>query len=326
MTAAAFLRRLQCAAAIGFVCCASPAAASIDLNDSRLRAHQVDFDYVAPKNASHAELYATLRKMRLLEQLQEFLSPVRLTRRVMIRIQGCDGKASATFDTDTITVCYEYFDTILKHVPEIEREGLTRHDALIGPIVDTFLHEFGHALLRILDIPFFGKEEDVADNVAIYLLLTFAKEDARRLIVGASFFAEAEDVVQKGKNPEYDELADAHSLLAQRHFNRWCLAYGADKELFSDAVDNGVLPENRARWCRYEWATNAWAFEKLIEPYIDPVQKEVVKLKRWFPFESAFPARMVRPDAAPGDKVEPAKRAADEPRVPPGAIPQGAAR
>ena len=320
---APFVRQLQCAAAIGFACCASPVAASIDLNDSRLQTHQIDFDYVEPKNPSHAELYATLRKMRLLEQLQEFLSPVRLTRRVMIRTQGCDGKASATFDIDTITVCYEYFDTILKHVPEIEREGLTRHDALIGPIVDTFLHEFGHALLRILDIPFFGKEEDVADSVAIYLLLTFAKEDSRRLIVGASFFAEAEDVVQKSQNPKYDELADSHSLLAQRHFTRWCLAYGADAELFSDAVENGVLPENRAKWCRYEWATNAHAFDKLVEPYIDQVQKEVVKLKRWFPFESEFPARMVRPNAAPGDKVEPAKRAADDTQ---GSTPQGAAR
>jgi hypothetical protein len=326
MALTAWLRRLQFAAAVGFVSYATPVAASIDLDDSRLQTHQVDVQYVEPKNASHSELYATLKKMRVLEQLQEFLSPVRLPRRIMIRTQGCDGKARSSFDIDTITVCYEYFDTILKHVPEIEREGLTRHDALVGPIVDTFLHEFGHALLRILDIPFFGKEEDVADNVAIYLLLTFAKEDSRRLIVGASFFADAEDVVQKGKNPEYDELADAHSLLAQRHFTRWCLAYGADKELFSDAVEKGVLPENRAKWCRYEWATNAWAFEKLIEPYIDPVQKEVVKLKRWFPFESAFPARMVRPDAAPGDKVEPAKRAADDAEGPQGAAPQGAAR
>ena len=229
--------------------------------------------------------------MRVLEQLQEFLSPVRLPRRIMIRTQGCDGKARSSFDIDTITVCYEYFDVILKHLPKIEREGLTPQDALVGPTVDIFLHEFGHALLRVLDIPFFGKEEDVADNVATYLLLTFSKEDSRRLIVGASFFAEAEDVVEKGQSPKPDELADAHSLLAQRYFTRWCLAYGADKDLFSDAVENGVLPPNREKWCRYEWATNSYAFEKLVEPYIDPVQKEVVKLKRWFPFESGVPGQ-----------------------------------
>ena len=321
MTAETWLKQLQFAAAVGFISTATPVAASIDLEDSRLRTHQVDVQYVEPKNASHSELYAALRKMRVLEQLQEFLSPVRLPRRIMIRTQGCDGKARSSFDIDTVTVCYEYFNVILKHLPKIEREGLTPQDALVGPTVDIFLHEFGHALLRVLDIPFFGKEEDIADNVATYLLLTFSKEDSRRLIVGASFFAEAEDVVEKGQSPKPDELADAHSLLAQRYFTRWCLAYGADKELFSDAVENGVLPPNREKWCRYEWATNAYAFEKLVEPYIDQVQKDVVKLKRWFPFESAFPARMVRPRDSHNAKVEPFKPAADDT-----ATTQGAAR
>jgi hypothetical protein len=191
----------------------------------------------------------------------------------------------------------------------MEQQGLTARDALVGPTVDMLLHEFGHALVRVLDIPFFGKEEDVADNVATYLLLTFSKEDSRRLIVGASFLADAEVEEERGKAPEPDELADAHSLPAQRHFNRWCLAYGADQELFSDAVERGVLPRNRLKWCRYEWATNSYAFETLVEPYIDRVQKEVVKLKRWFPFESAFPAKMVQPRAAQDARVEPSKRA-----------------
>lgn len=137
------------AATVALVSYATPVAASIDLDDSRLRTHQVDVQYVEPKNASHSELYAALRKMRVLEQLEEFLSPVRLPRRIMIRTEGCDGKARSSFDIDTITVCYEYFDVILKHLPKIEREGLTAQDALVGPTVDIFLHEFGHALPRL---------------------------------------------------------------------------------------------------------------------------------------------------------------------------------
>ncbi len=297
MTAAALFWRLQFATAIGFFSCATLAAASIDLEDSRLRTHQIDFEYAEPKDKQHAELYAALKQMRMLEQIQDFLSPIRLPKRIMIRVQGCDGVPTAKFDSDTatITVCYEYFNIIRKQLPKIQQQGLTARDAMVGPTVDMLLHEFGHALLRVLDIPFFGKEEDVADNVAAWLLLTFSKTDARRLIVGASFLADAEDVVEQDKNVEPDELADAHSLPAQRHFTRWCLAYGADQALFSDAVERGVLPRNRLRWCRYEWATNSYAFEKLIEPYIDRVQMEVVKLKRWFPFEGAFPAAMTRP-------------------------------
>jgi hypothetical protein len=310
MTAAALFRRLQCAAAIGFFSGITPAVASVALDDPRLKTHQVDFHYAAPRNASHNEISATLKKMRLLEQIQEFLSPIRLPRRIMVRIQGCDGLATAKFNTDTITICYEYFDVILKQLPKIQQHGLTARDALVGPTVDMLLHEFGHALLRVLDIPFFGKEEDVADNVATWLLLTFGKEDSRRLIVGASYLADAEAEDEKGKAPEPDELADAHSLPAQRHFTRWCLAYGADQALFSDAVERGVLPRNRLKWCRYEWATNSYAFETLVEPYIDQVQKDVVKLKRWFPFEGAFPAVMVQPpqDGDGRPKAAPATR------------------
>lgn len=73
MTAETWLKQLQFAAAVGFISTATPVAASIDLDDSRLRTHQVDVQYVEPKNASHGELYAALRKMRVLEQLQEFL-------------------------------------------------------------------------------------------------------------------------------------------------------------------------------------------------------------------------------------------------------------
>ena len=45
------------------------------------------------------------------------------------------------------------------------RQGLTPHDAMVGPTLDVFMHEWGHGIVRVLDIPFFAKEEDVADSL-----------------------------------------------------------------------------------------------------------------------------------------------------------------
>lgn len=73
---------------------------------------------------------------------------------------------------------------------------------MIGPTVDVFLHEAGHAVLEMLEIPFFGREEDAADYFATYVLLQFAKEDARRLILGASFLTGKEASDEQGKAPE----------------------------------------------------------------------------------------------------------------------------
>jgi hypothetical protein len=164
---------------------------------------------------------------------------------------------------------------------------------MIGPTVDVFLHEAGHAVLEVLDIPFFGREEEAADYFATYLLLQFCKDDARRLILGASFISGREAMDDQGKAPELRLLADTHSLPAQRHFNRWCMAYGADPVLFADAISFGMLPKTRAKHCRYEYQTNEYAFKKLIAPYIDEELKQKVLAKKWFQFETPVAATLM---------------------------------
>jgi len=277
---------------------AAPASAQVAVNDPKLKTNQFDIQYVEPKNPAHIPIYEMQKKNRVLEGLQEMLSPFRLPQRITIKTEGCDGVVNSYFSVDTIKVCYEYLDYLTKHTPKMVRQGLTPHDAMIGPTLDVFMHEWGHGIVRVLDIPFFGKEEDVADAIATYILLSFAKDDARRLILGASFFGDAEVKEEHGKAPELISIADSHSLPAQRYYNRWCLAYGYDKDLFADAIEIGMLPPNRVRWCRWEWDTNEEAFKKLIAPFIDQDMKQKVLAKRWFQFESPVSATMVRPRAA----------------------------
>ena len=147
--------------------------------------------------------------MRMLEKLQNFLAPIRLPNPyLMMKVEGCDGVANAYFEKDTIKVCYEYFEYLMKKSPKMVRQGLTPNDALIGPTVEVFLHELGHGLVRMLDVPYFGKEEDITDYIATYLLLTFCKDDARRLILGASFIGDAEAMEEQGKAPELRTIAE----------------------------------------------------------------------------------------------------------------------
>ncbi len=276
---------------------AAPAVAQIAFDDPRLKTDAFEIEYVPPKDAKHTKLYAMLKDEQLLEKMKEFLSPFRLPIPIKMKVEGCDGAMNATFTKDTISVCYEYFDLLMKFAPKMTRAGLTPRDALIGPTVEVFLHEWGHGILRVLDVPFFGKEEDAADYIATYLLLKFAKDDARRLILGASFVTDNEVMEEdkKMKRPEPVTLADAHSLLAQRYFNRWCLAYGMDQELFADAIELGMLPRGRVKWCRWEWSTNEDAFKRLVEPYIDQDIKQKVLAKQWFTFESSVAATMAMP-------------------------------
>ena len=280
---------LSCAALFCF-----PASAQIALDDPRLKTDRILFDYVEPKNLAQSPLYEAMKKTQVLEKLREFLAPLRLPHPIVIKTESC-GIANSYFDNDTIKVCYEYIEYIKKMTPRTVRQGLTPNDQLIGPIADVFLHEFGHAVVRVLDIPFFGKEEDTADYIATYILLMFSDDDARRLLLGTTFLAGAEAKEEQGKTSELNTLADSHSLPAQRFFNKWCMAYGSDQALFADAVELGMLPPHRLKWCRWEWQTNEDAFKRLIMPYVDIELLKKNKDKKWFNFQASAADTMSPP-------------------------------
>jgi hypothetical protein len=281
---------LALVASAGLLMWSLPASAYTEIPADKLKTNQFDVEYVEPKNPAHRPIYDMLKEQRILEKFQAFLAPIKLPIRITLKVEGCDGVANATFWDDAIKVCYEYFEYIWNQTPKMATRGLSPKDAMIGPTVDVFLHEAGHAVLEVLDIPFFGREEEVADYFATYILLQFCKDDARRLILGASFISGREAMEEQGKAPELRLLADTHSLPAQRHFNRWCMAYGADPVLFADAISFGMLPKSRAKHCRYEYQTNQYAFRKLISPYIDEEMKQKVLARKWFQFETPVAA------------------------------------
>ncbi len=166
-----------------------------------------------------------------------------------------------------MTVCYEYLADILKNALEGTLPSvISRDDAILGPFMDVFLHEAGHAVFDQLNVPVLGREEDAADLFSAYIMLQLGKEDARRLILGNAYQYK-EDVV----NPQVPltKYADEHGIPAQRFFNVLCIAYGADQKLFADVVEKGYLPKKRAEGCDVEYEQAAFAFKTLIGPYID---------------------------------------------------------
>ncbi len=187
-----------------------------------------------PKNAAHDNVYGLMRGRKVLERLREFLSPLRLPRVLLLKTEGCDGETNAWYTDDAVTVCYEYLDNIVRNAPEqTTPTGVTQMDAIVGPVIDVFLHEVGHAVFDYNQVPILGREEDAADQFSAYFLLKFAKDDARRLLAGVAYdYARDASVPTKNKNP----FADAHGLPMQRLYNVLCLAYGADTKVFEQMV------------------------------------------------------------------------------------------
>ncbi|SOR32461.1 conserved exported protein of unknown function [Methylorubrum extorquens] len=122
--------------------------------------------YQVPKTAQAQEIYREMRARRVLEGLREIVSMVRLPQTLTLRLSECDGEINAWYEpkTRSVTVCYEYIQDVRDRAYRATLPaGVTYHDALFGTLAQVFLHETGHALFDLLDVPVLGREEDAAD-------------------------------------------------------------------------------------------------------------------------------------------------------------------
>ena len=196
-------------------------------------------------------------------------------------MKGCDGEADAWYDYAAITICYEYVAELWQDMPkETTPSGIRPFDAVIGPLFEASLHEFGHALFDMLDLPVFGREEDAADQVAAYLLLLFKDSEARRLIT-ATVRTYGTEENKNDRCRSLEDYANEHSTPAQRAYNLMCISYGADKKLFGNFVSKGYLPKERAEYCHEEYEQVEDAFEILVHPHIDFVLAKSFKDGTW---------------------------------------------
>src|SRR5215813_9327567 len=266
------------AMALILICSMRPAAGAA-APDS-LKTNRIEISYVKPTNPAHQQIYELLQQRRVLERFQGYLSPLRLPRTLFLKSAGCDGDSNAWYEnTDhTVTVCYEYIDEVLHIAADTTTEkGVTRQDAIVGPTIEVFLHEIGHAIFDLLKVPILGREEDAADQLASFGILRLDKDIARQAVAGVAYMYGHE---MKSDSPGLEQFADAHGVSAQRFYNLLCMAYGKDSKMFADLVEKKYLPESRAEGCADEYNQVDYAFKQLIYPYIDQALVKKVQPKK----------------------------------------------
>jgi putative metallopeptidase DUF4344 len=239
----------------------------------------VHIEYQVPKNPDLKEVYERITQRRSLEKVRELLSPFRLPEDLYIKTVECNGVPNAYFfrenDLPTIRFCYEYLQQVWQNLPqETTMEGITPEEALVGQLMFTTLHEFGHAAFDIYNVPIFGRQEDAADQFATYIMLQFGGEKAHRLLRGAAYayLGLIDKIKAKPKADVTVPLAafsSDHEAPEQRFYNLACIAYGSDPKIFAAVVNKDYLPENRAKVCKYEYSNLRYAVHRLITPHVD---------------------------------------------------------
>jgi hypothetical protein len=259
---------------------------------SQLRNPNVVVDYIEPRPPidpkdkdyskdlatyqRHMKIYQRVKDRHVLEELSAFLSPLRLPRTLRLRTKPC-GMVNAFYDPDewSVTICYEWIDATEKMAPQgTSPDGFTRQEVIVGGFLGVLLHEMGHAVSDMLELPVLGREEDAADQIAAFIMLQFGKDVARTAIKGTAY------VWMTFAREDREVYWDVHSTPGQRFYNFLCLGYGGDPEAFKDFVGKWLSKERLAT-CPHEYRQVRNAFLKTMMPHIDQDLMKKVQAMQW---------------------------------------------
>jgi hypothetical protein len=278
-----------------FVCGMTLSAASGALAQTAQRGaasqNSTPFEYVAPTDPSHQPIYAFAKQVRILERASSFFALFRLPKPLALKAKGCEGDINAYYENDVITICYEY----LKYIGDLARSrtrpvDLSEADAFVGPVIEVFLHEGGHALFEYLKIPLFGKEEDAADQFASLGLLSFNEETSRTLLAGVLHMYMTEGGYKNIRKlnrrriaiVDARESSDEHSTPLQRMYSALCMAVGTGRTGYAELAGMAGLSKDRLELCPGEFKQVVYAFRTLMLPHVDPAKTEEFRKFDWF--------------------------------------------
>ncbi|MCB9508336.1 MAG: hypothetical protein H6698_08185 [Myxococcales bacterium] len=161
-----------------------------------------------------------------------------------------------------VLMCYDLYAFILNTFA-------TRFEAADAQILAdhtwafVLLHELGHALIDIFDLPVVAAEEDAADSFSVVNLVAMGRADAAESAAAFWFLADDHQDL-----PE--ELADEHSLNRQRFYDILCLVYGSDPTTYASMGTQFPDMAGRLPRCEDEWESARTSWNELLAPHARP--------------------------------------------------------
>lgn len=219
------------------------------------------------QNENYVAFNEKMKQQKVLESIAEDLNnALALPEDVKLTFKDC-GVVNAWWSPQekTITMCYELMDDAYQTFLQMGKSEQEADDMMFGATTFFFLHELGHCLITMHDIPAVGREEDSVDQLATYVMAErMGEEGTFAAFSGALVFGKWAE----NSSPSEKSFADEHSLSQQRFYNVICWLYGYDEGKFRGLVENGVLPEERAVRCADEYKKLSSGWQRLVQPYM----------------------------------------------------------
>jgi hypothetical protein len=240
---------------------------------------QIEIAYVAPHSDKYQPIYQRLKDLQVLETLQEFLAPLRLSRKIVVKTDECNALRLVYRPKEPVIICYEYIMAIEQNAPSasvvpISGGRITKEGIIVGAFVNEVLSEVAHAVFDVLQIPIWGNANDAADNVAALIMSQFGDAVAWRTLIGTSWFLAQRSYVGRGSFTEVVASSEA-----PRFYNYLCIAYSANPDNFSFLSED--IPRERLDWCQQDYRKLVRSFKQTILPHVDQNLLKQVRAVDW---------------------------------------------
>ena len=236
-------------------------------------ADEGDFYVEYGPSASYADAAEYLQDTYLLEDNAEWLNEnYKLSDNVLIEGAECDEYAYYSPSEKKITICYQFVDDILNDGYALYPDDADRAEGFAYNVLDgILLHETGHALVHMHDLPITGLEEDAVDQFAALIqsrtYTDYGSDYDPGYETGRNMMLDVADWLDY-KSDDPHVYWDVHSLNIQRFYNIACYAYGADPEYNRILVGGDYLHPERAKNCQYEYSQMSSSWDRLLEGYM----------------------------------------------------------
>ena len=229
------------------------------------------------------DTWQVMQDLKVAQELQAFLAPLRLPRDLNIDIVDCGAKEVPFVSGQPVKICNE----LIREIEETARK-ISPNDQddqarlIIGAFIQTALHKTAYGVLDVLQVPVWGREHDAADRLAALIMVQFG-EDIERVTMSATLdlFKWSSNQKNSGKTWTGSAFADQASPEAQRYFNYLCIAVVADYPNFGGAIEKSIIPPGRAHTCLAEYRQIVDAFNLRIMPYVDADALVKVRATQW---------------------------------------------
>jgi len=250
---------------------------------AELKNPKISYAYISPENTKYEPIMQRLKERQLLEKLAAFLAPLQLPHAFYLITRECK-EPNAFYNPSKwrIEICYEIIEFVerLAPPPDAPVDGFTRDEVVIGSFVGVLMHEVGHAVFDMFNVPVFGREEDACDEMAAFIAGQFNKDVALTVTRGFAYLWRSFGRLG-GEPKEWADFAGEHGANQQRYYNVLCMGYGADPALFKDFIDKDWLPKERAARCGAEFQQVRQAFAKTVLPFINQSLIKKVQETNW---------------------------------------------